>query len=296
MPFVLVDEPPAELLVDVEELLEVAFASVPSVVCPEDGVATCGGPNSSDAPNTATTATAATPMATPCPEFNSGHEASRLLIILMSRTPLRTTVALARSRAFTDGGLVFNCKAYPARLLFAVPEGLRPFDSISIRPYSSGDRWVLERTLGEPSQMVHLNGPESPEQIQKRHEIFLDMSANQRSGCMYTILVGGSAAGSVGYWETDWEGEKAWETGWFVLPEFQSRGIATEAVRLMIQDMGRLSGHRYLLAFPSVSNAPSNAIARKLGFELAKEIDVEYPAKSGKFLRSNVWRLKLEAP
>ncbi len=113
---------------------------------------------------------------------------------------------------------------------------------------------------------------------------------------MYTIMVGPSAAGSVGYWETDWEGERVWETGWFVLPEFQGHGVATQAVKLMIQVVSRLLSHRSLVAFPSTDNGPSNAIARKLGFELVKEIDAEYPPNSGKFLHNNVWRFNLPSP
>lgn len=169
-----------------------------------------------------------------------------------------------------------------------------PAGDISIRPYSTGDKWVLERTLGTPSEMEHLNGPESLEEIQKRHNRFLAMSADQHAGCMYTIMVGPSTAGTVGYWETDWEGEKVWETGWFVLPEFQGQGVATQAIRLMIQVVSELSSHRYLVAFPSTDNGPSNAIPRKLGFELVKEIDVEYPPNSGKLLHNNVWRLNPE--
>ncbi len=167
---------------------------------------------------------------------------------------------------------------------------------ISIRPYSADDIGVLEGTLGSSSEMEHLNGPESREQIQRRHERFLAMSADRRAGCMYTILVGLSPAGTVGYWETDWEGERVWETGWFVLPEFQGQGVATQAVMLMIEVVGRLSSRRYLVAFPSTDNGPSNAIARKLGFERVKEVDLEYPPKSGKFLHNNVWRLRLPSP
>lgn len=167
---------------------------------------------------------------------------------------------------------------------------------ISIRPYSSGDMWVLERTIGASREMVHLNGPESLEQIQKRHKRYLAMSADQHAGCMYTIMVGPSAAGNVGYWETDWEGEEAWETGWFVLPEFQGRGVATQAMKQMIQIVGKRSNHRSLVAFPATDNGPSNAIARKLGFEHVKEIDIEYPQHSGKFLHNNVWRLNPPSP
>jgi RimJ/RimL family protein N-acetyltransferase len=44
-------------------------------------------------------------------------------------------------------------------------------------------------------------------------------------------------------------------------------------------------------AFPSVDNAPSNAICRKVGFELLGEKDFEYPP--GNPLRCNEWRFDL---
>ena len=51
--------------------------------------------------------------------------------------------------------------------------------------------------------------------------------------------------------------------------------------------------HRFLHAFPSVDNAPSNAICRKLGFTLLGECDFEYPP--GNRMRCNDWRLDLRA-
>jgi RimJ/RimL family protein N-acetyltransferase len=166
---------------------------------------------------------------------------------------------------------------------------------VSLRPYADGDMWILEQTLGDPRLMVHLNGPESPEKILERHRRFVAMSADPRLGRMFTVLVGASAAGNVGYWETDWDGEKVWETGWFVLPGFQGRGVATEATRLLIGVVSMLEGHGSLVATPSVSNAPSNAIAKRLNFALIREVDSEYPPGSGKHLRCNVWRLALPA-
>jgi RimJ/RimL family protein N-acetyltransferase len=44
-------------------------------------------------------------------------------------------------------------------------------------------------------------------------------------------------------------------------------------------------------AFPSVSNAPSNAVCRKLGFTLLEECEFEFPR--GNFMRCNDWRLDL---
>jgi RimJ/RimL family protein N-acetyltransferase len=169
-------------------------------------------------------------------------------------------------------------------------------NKVSIRPYAEGDLWVLERTLGDASQMVHLNGPEGPEALRRRHEKFLALSSDPSAGCMFTITVGpeNTPAGSVGYWETEWEGQKGWETGWFVLPELQGRGIATAATRLLIDHVARLS-RRFLFAYPSVDNGQSNAVCRKLGFSLIRETDLEYPPRSGKRLRVNVWRLDLKS-
>jgi RimJ/RimL family protein N-acetyltransferase len=169
--------------------------------------------------------------------------------------------------------------------------------SVSIRPYAEGDMWLLERTLGDPSQMVHLNGAESTEKIRKRNGTFLSMSADPSHGCQFTILAGSdnAPAGNVGYWESEWKGQKGWEMGWFVLPEFQRRGIATAATRLAIDRIAKLNRERLIFAFPSVDNHPSNAVCKKLGFTIAEEVKSEYPPASGRFLQSNVWMLTLPA-
>ncbi len=169
-------------------------------------------------------------------------------------------------------------------------------NEVSIRPYAEGDLWVLERTLGDPTQMVHLNGPEAQERLQERHKRFLAMSADPRAGCMYTITMGPKSvvAGNVGYWETEWDGQKGWEVGWFVLPEFQGKGIATTATKMLASHVANLS-RRFLFAYPSVNNSPSNAICRKLGFTLIGETESEYPPKSGSLLHVNIWRLDLQA-
>ncbi len=166
---------------------------------------------------------------------------------------------------------------------------------VSIRPYAEGDLWLLEKTLGDPDEMVHLNGPESLEAIRKRHVKFLGMSADPHAGCMFTILVGSenAPAGNVGYWESEWKGRVGWEMGWFVLPEFQGRGIATEATRLVIELIEKLQSHRFVFAFPSVDNHQSNAICRKLGFNLTEQVSAEYPPGSKRSLKVNIWILTL---
>jgi RimJ/RimL family protein N-acetyltransferase len=76
-----------------------------------------------------------------------------------------------------------------------------------------------------------------------------------------------------------------------VLPAFQGRGIARTATAQAIAAARAEQTRRFVHAFPSVDNAPSNAICRKLGFTLLGEYDFEYP--KGSFMRCNDWRLDL---
>jgi RimJ/RimL family protein N-acetyltransferase len=161
---------------------------------------------------------------------------------------------------------------------------------VNIRPWSNEDLPLLERLMGDPAMTEYLGGPETPEKIRDRHERYCRISD---TGEMFVIVAGpGKApAGSVGYWETDWQGEHIWETGWSVLPEFQGQGIATQAT-LLVADKARTEGkHRFMHAFPSVDNGASNAICRKAGFILQGEYDFEYPP--GHPMRCNDWRLDL---
>ena len=97
----------------------------------------------------------------------------------------------------------------------------------------------------------------------------------------------------VGYWDREWAGETVFETGWSVIPAFQGRGIAGAGTALVI-DAGRAERtHRFMYAYPSVDNPPSNAICRKLGFTLLEAQEFEYPP--GHLMRCNVWRLDLFA-
>jgi RimJ/RimL family protein N-acetyltransferase len=60
----------------------------------------------------------------------------------------------------------------------------------------------------------------------------------------------------------------------------------------MVLDVARrLGGHRFVHAYPSVDNGPSNAVCRKLGFTLLGSSEVEYP--KGAFMLCNDWRLDL---
>jgi RimJ/RimL family protein N-acetyltransferase len=164
--------------------------------------------------------------------------------------------------------------------------------AVDIRPWSEGDLQLLERLMGDPAMTEHLGGPETPQKIRERHELYCRL-ADTGKGRMFAIVVGPDkgVAGSVGYWEKELRGQHVWETGWSVLPEFQGLGLATRATSLVLERARSEGKHRYIHAFPSVDNAPSNAICRKLGFTLVEEADFEYPP--GNPIRVNDWRLDL---
>lgn len=172
---------------------------------------------------------------------------------------------------------------------------MKPVEPVAIRPYAKGDLTVLERTLGDPSQMIYLNGPESQGKLKERDAKYVALSETPERGCMYTIVVGENktAAGNVGFWDTEWKGDIEWETGWFVIPGYQKKGIATAAMKILMEKVSKLD-KRFMFAFPSIENYPSNAISRKLGFSLIDQVEIEYPPKSNLKLVSNVWRKDLK--
>ena len=163
---------------------------------------------------------------------------------------------------------------------------------VGLRPWSDDDLPLLERLRGDPEMNIHLGGPEAPQKIRERHERY-HQSAISGKNPMFVIVVGPerTAAGSIGYWERDWQGEQIWETGWSVLPEFQGLGIATKATNAVVERARAEGKHRYIHAFPSVDNPATNAICRKVGFTLLGEVDFEFPP--GHFMRCNDWRLDL---
>ncbi len=165
---------------------------------------------------------------------------------------------------------------------------------VALRPWSAGDLPLLERLMGDPAMMDHLGGPETPEKIRDRHARYCQIGA-AGSGRMFVVVVGPGrvAAGSIGYWPRTWQGQPVWETGWSVLPEFQGQGIATRALAAVLEPARAEGTKRFIHAFPSVDNGPSNAICRKAGFTLQGAVEFEYPP--GHKLRCHDWRLDLFA-
>ena len=155
------------------------------------------------------------------------------------------------------------------------------------------DRGVaLLAAMNAPEQMVHLGGPESADTLRNRQSRYL--TYHLPGECeMMLILLDGQVAGSVGYWEAEWQAEAAYETGWAVLPAAQGRGLGVGATRLLMGRLKPVAKHRYVFAFPTPANPGSNGICRKVGFEFLGVETAEYP--KGVWSPHNIWRLDLRS-
>lgn len=171
-------------------------------------------------------------------------------------------------------------------------DGVKAADAVLIEPWGRYDLPLLQRLLGDPEMTRHLGGPESPEKIVERQSRY-ERPAEPGTGRQFKVVhvATGEGVGWVGYWERDWRDESIYEIGWSILPSFQGRGIAGVAAGQAITEARAEGRHRFMHAFPSVKNPPSNAICRKLGFRLLEERRFEYPP--GHFMVCNDWRLNL---
>lgn len=163
---------------------------------------------------------------------------------------------------------------------------------IILRLYGEDDFEILRATLGVAEMTAYLGGPESEEKLRSRHARYVALP-NTGHDAMFVILAGPQQqpAGTVGYWEHEYQGQPAWETGWAVLPGWQGQGIATRATLAAAALAHAQQRHRYVFAYPTVENLPSKAVCRKAGFELLGTSAYEYP--KGNPITSNVWRLDL---
>jgi RimJ/RimL family protein N-acetyltransferase len=164
--------------------------------------------------------------------------------------------------------------------------------SVILVPWGSGDLPLLERLMGDPDMTGRLGGPESPDSLRERQGRYERLEGGDR---MFKIVdvASGADAGSVGFWTKKWRDEQVYEIGWMVVPELQRRGIAVAATRQAIEIAKFDDGHHYMHAFPNVDNAPSNAICRRLGFDLLEACEFEFP--KGHLMACNNWRLGLGA-
>jgi RimJ/RimL family protein N-acetyltransferase len=163
---------------------------------------------------------------------------------------------------------------------------------VRLQPWSRSDLELLRRN-NVPQMMTYIGGPESEEQLAARHTRYLEY---WRLGTarMFRVVIPDEpqGVGVVGYWDKTWRDSLVYESGWSIEPGFQGKGIASRAVTAVLEHAARVGSRRYVHAFPSIENGPSNALCRTVGFTLLSECDFEYPP--GHMMRCNDWRFDLD--
>ena len=161
-------------------------------------------------------------------------------------------------------------------------------------PYGEGDLWLTEALELDPEVMSELGGPRPREELAGVHEKRIAAKIDGNDWWFKIVPgPGDEPAGTIGIWPSESDGETLYETGWMVLPAQQGRGIASEALGLLL-DRARADGRFDAIhAFPGVTNGASNALCRKFGFELCEEREVDFRDKA---LRVNHWVLVPASP
>ena len=161
-------------------------------------------------------------------------------------------------------------------------------------PITAEDEDLAVRLECDPELMRHIGGPRPESEVRAAHKRRLDLM-EQGIAYMYKIVTDEQeeVVGTIGIWKIEWKGPQAYEMGWFVLPEHQGKGVASEAARRIILWARSNTDIRFVHAFPAVTNTASNTIARKIGMTNQGEFDNEGFAG---VLRCNDWCIDLGRP
>lgn len=153
------------------------------------------------------------------------------------------------------------------------------------------DEWLTVALETDPRVMAELGGPWSADEARATHRRRIaGIPAN--GFWWFTVRrvgadgAAGEPVGTIGVWDSEWEGESISETGWMTLPEHQGKGYASAALAAILERES--AEHRWgdIHAFPGATNAASNALCRKFGFEHVGGGDANY---AGRHLQVNHW-------
>jgi RimJ/RimL family protein N-acetyltransferase len=135
--------------------------------------------------------------------------------------------------------------------------------------------------------MAELGGPWTVEEAKAAHR--RRTASDAKDGNWWLAILPGPGQppiGTIGIWASEWAGEPISETGWMILPEHPGRGNASAALAALLERARHDRRWGDIHAFPGATNAPSNALCRKAGFELLDAVTVDY---AGRSLACNHW-------
>ncbi len=165
---------------------------------------------------------------------------------------------------------------------------------MELRNIELDDVALYEAIHCDPRMMEHLGGPLPREGLSEKLRRDVSSTEAGESWVLKIVLAedAGGPVGTVCVWDKELDGETITEIGWMVLPAFQGRGLGGEAVRDVLRRARSERRWGVIHAFPPVTNAPSNAMCRTLGFSRIEEVDFRF---RDRILRCDHWQLDLRS-
>ena len=141
----------------------------------------------------------------------------------------------------------------------------------------------------DPVMMAELGGPQDPAGMPAMVTRDVAATAADERWILMILADDEQVAGTV----TVYEHDGVAEIGWMVLPRFQGHGLAKAAAGEVLRRAAATRRWRQLHAWPPVTNAPSNAVCRSLGFH---HVGQEATSFAGKVFRTNHWVKAIPEP
>lgn len=147
--------------------------------------------------------------------------------------------------------------------LFTLVESNRLY----LRRPEEGDCCTLERIFCDPSIMRYLGAPWTSKQVAEVcAEWNADWGVEQRWSGVLVKKDSRAVIGTAGLTKDTIAGEPGFELSWFVLPEYQNQGFATEIAAELLHLAFDKSGAERVVAETHPENPASNRLLEKLGF------------------------------
>lgn len=150
-------------------------------------------------------------------------------------------------------------------------------DRLLIRRPEIGDSQELERVFCDPTMMRYLGSTWTPNKVAEALRWWFENWGVKN--CWYGILLKKDtleSIGMAGFTENTIQGEPGLELSWFVFPEHQGRGFATEITNKLLDFGFDDLGAERVVTETHPENLAANRVLEKLGFECLGERQHKY--------------------
>ena len=167
-------------------------------------------------------------------------------------------------------------------------------DGFSLREATLADAEVIFRAIDNHRDYLSVWLPFVPQVTcieDERRFLSATMAVpDDERNTVFIIEYGGACCGLIGLVNTQNANART-EIGYWLLPEFQHRGVMTRAVVILCQWLTTERNMNRIQIRCAVANAPSNAIPRRLGFTLEGVERAGERLASGHYTDSNVYSI-----